>query len=72
MSKKIDDKFDYSIKVSFSKTEASIEFGGDTPAGPMAHGIALLILALNNQVEGDIMETFSGVVDAIKNINGDG
>ena len=71
MKKEIEEEFEYSIKVSFNKTKAKIEFDGDTPPGPMSHGIALLILALNNEVEGDIGDTLDGVIDSIKNIQGD-
>ena len=61
---------DYGIKITFNKTKANIEFENSPKAEHIAHGIALMILAFNNQVGGDLNNTISGIFDAIKNIKG--
>lgn len=62
---------DYGIKITFNKTKANIEFENSPKSEHIAHGIALMILAFNNQVDGDLNNTIGGIFDAIKNINGD-
>lgn len=58
----------YGIEINFNKTKAEINFKNEPNASQFAHGIALLILALDNQVEGGIKNTLGGVVDAMENI----
>lgn len=62
---------DYSIKITFNKTKANIEFENNPKSEHIAYGIALMILAFNNKVGGDFENTINGIFDAIKNINGD-
>ena len=67
MSKEKD--IEYSIQVKFTKNSATIDTSDKIGAGEFAHGIAILILAFNNQLEGRLEDTMSGIVDSINNIH---
>jgi len=58
------------IVVEFNDKKASIEFEGIECANDLAHGIALLILALNDKVDGTMEDTFSGIVNSVNSIKG--
>lgn len=66
-----DEDITYGVSIEFNKTNANIEFTNNPNASHFAHGIALLILTLNNQVEGGMNNTLHGVIDAINNIQGE-
>lgn len=59
---------EYTINIKFNKKKAEIDFKNEPNASQIAHGIALLILVLDNRVEGEIKDTFSGIVEAVNNI----
>lgn len=60
----------YGIEINFNTTNAKINFTNSPNASQFAHGIALLILTLDERVEGDLNNTVSGIIDAIQNIQG--
>ena len=68
MSKKLKDGYEHSITIDFGKTGAEISFANETSPGAMSHAAALMIISLNNRVEGNMQETISGVVDSLKSI----